>query len=106
MILMFFLILMTHLRHFLDLLDGKIHLNYHQDCPQLFHLLVGIETQELKMYRVSDRDHDLNHRSHNWNQFKWVTMMMMIVMMMVISHHKMGDNGNGPYRVIEYILTH
>ena len=24
----------------------------------------------------------------------------------MISHHKMGDNGNGPDRVIEYILTH
>ena len=25
---------------------------------------------------------------------------------MMISHHRMGDNGNGPDRVIEYILTH
>ena len=25
--------------------------------------------------------------------------------MMMISHHRMGDNGNGPDRVIEYILT-
>ena len=31
--------------------------------PQLLHLLVGKEGQELKMYRVSDHDHDLNHRS-------------------------------------------
>ena len=27
--------------------------------PQLLHLLVGEEEQELKMYRVSDHDHDL-----------------------------------------------
>ena len=26
--------------------------------------------------------------------------------MMMISHHKMGDYGNGPDRVIVYILTH
>ena len=48
-----------------DLLDRQIHLDYHQDCPQLLHLLVGKEEQELKMYRVSDHDHDLNHRSLN-----------------------------------------
>ena len=26
--------------------------------------------------------------------------------MMMISHHRMGDNGNSPDRVIEYTLTH
>ena len=25
---------------------------------------------------------------------------------MMISHHRMGDNGNGPDRVIEHILAH
>ena len=67
MILMFLLIL-THLRRLLDLLDlldRQIHLDYHQVCPQLLHLLVGKEEQELKMYRVNDHDHDLNHRSLN-----------------------------------------
>ena len=55
MILMFLLILLTHLR--------QIHLDCHQDCSQLLHLLVGEEEQELKMHRVSDHDHDLNHPS-------------------------------------------
>ena len=27
-------------------------------------------------------------------------------MAMMISHHRMGDKGNGPHRVIEYILMH
>ena len=62
MILMFLFVL-THLRRLLDLLDRQIHLDYHKASAQLLHLLVGEEKQELKMYRVSDHDHDLNHRS-------------------------------------------
>ena len=65
MILMFLLILLTHLRRLLGFLDRQIHLDCHQDCSQLLHLLVGEEEQELKMYRVSDHDHDLNHPSLN-----------------------------------------
>ena len=49
------------------------------------------------MHRVSDHVRDLHHRSLNLNQFQWVMAMM-------ISHHRMGDNGKGPDRVIEYIL--
>ena len=56
MILMFLLILLTHLPRLLNLLDRQIHLDNHQDCPQLFHLLVG---------EKSDHDHDLNRRSLN-----------------------------------------
>ena len=54
MILMFLLILLTHFRRLLDLLDRQIHLGYHQDCPHLHHLLVEEKEQELNMYRVSD----------------------------------------------------
>ena len=54
MILMFLLILLTHLRRLLDLLNRQTRLDCHQDCPQLLHLLVGMKEQELKMYRVSD----------------------------------------------------
>ena len=65
MILMFLLVLLTHLRRHQNLLDRQIRLDYHQDCPQLLHLLVGKEEQELKMYRVGDHDHDLNDWSLN-----------------------------------------
>ena len=63
MTLMFLLVLLTHLQRLLDLLSRQIHLDYHQDYLQLLHLLVGEEEQELRMYRVSDHDHDLNHWS-------------------------------------------
>ena len=55
--------------------------------------------QEPKMHRVSDHVRNLHHRSLNINQFQCGMAMM-------ISHHRMGDNGNGPDRVIEYILAH
>ena len=64
MILMFLLLLLTYLRCLGNLLDLQIRLDYHQDCSQLLPLLVGEEEQELNIYRVSDHDHDLNHRSH------------------------------------------
>ena len=51
MISILLLILLTHLQRLLGLLDRQIHLDYHQDCPQLLHLLVGEKRQELKMYR-------------------------------------------------------
>ena len=34
-------------------------------APELLHLLVEEEEQELKMYRVGDHQHDLDHRSLN-----------------------------------------
>ena len=54
---------------------------------------------EPKMHRVSDHVRDLRHRSLNLIQFQ-------LVMAILICHHWMGDNGNGPDRVIEYILPH
>ena len=54
-ILMFLSIFLTHLRRLLGLLD------YHQDCSQLLHLLMGDEEQELEMYRVRDHNHNLIH---------------------------------------------
>ena len=63
--LMFLLILLTHLRCLLDLLDRQIRLDYNQGCSQLLHLLVGEEEQELNMYLVSDHDRDPNHRNLN-----------------------------------------
>ena len=44
-------------------LDRQTHLDYHQDCSPLLHLLVREKEQELKLYRVSDHDH--NHQSVN-----------------------------------------
>ena len=49
----------------LDTPPAQIHLDYRQDCSQLLHLLVGEEEQELKMYRVSDHDHDLDRQRVN-----------------------------------------
>ena len=63
MILMFLSTLLTHLRRLLDLVDRQVHLDCHQSCPQLLHLLVEKEEQRYlqesavvqPQSRVSDR---------------------------------------------------
>ena len=55
MILMFFLTLLTHAQRLLGLLDRQIHLNFHQDCPQLLHLLVGQKARAENVWRERAR---------------------------------------------------
>ena len=59
----------------------------------------GEREREPEIHRVSGCIRDLDHPSLNLFQFQWVMATM-------ISHQNKRDNGNGPDRVIEYILTH
>ena len=87
MSLMFILV-----RH--HLLDRQIRMDFHQDGSQLLHLLVGESVRADSASRERSRPRSPSPEP------------LLNPIPMKISHHRTGHNGNGPDRVIEYILTH